>query len=87
MPAHGPVHGGDNLAGLPRRLERWLRQQINHYSRLVPLQQQLLDRLGLSAREVERFAAARRRARAGERLLRSGATRQIRPKPAPRYET
>ncbi|MEV8597574.1 Helicase associated domain protein [Streptomyces sp. NPDC052012] len=53
----GPVHGGDNLAGLPRWLQRWLRHQITHYERLHEGQQVLLTELGLTAGEVERFHA------------------------------
>ncbi|MCT9113056.1 helicase associated domain-containing protein [Streptomyces mirabilis] len=61
--AHGPVSGGDNLAGLPRWLERWLRCQIAEYSQLASEQQQLLAQLGLAAAEIDRFHAwpARRR--------------------------
>ncbi|WP_399946227.1 transposase [Streptomyces sp. BBFR25] len=54
---NGPVHGGDNLAGVPRRLERWLRHQITHYRELHEGQQQLLAGLGLGHQEVERFHA------------------------------
>ncbi|MBQ0891352.1 helicase associated domain-containing protein [Streptomyces sp. RM72] len=54
---NGPVHGGDNLAGVPRRLERWLRHQITHYRELHEGQQQLLADLGLGHQEVERFHA------------------------------
>ncbi len=53
----GPVHGGDNLQGLPRWLERWLRHQITHYPQLHDGQQQLLAELGLTAAEAERFNA------------------------------
>ncbi|MFE2718904.1 transposase [Streptomyces mirabilis] len=53
----GPVHGGDNLQGLPRWLERWLRHQITHYPQLHDGQQQLLAELGLTAGEAERFHA------------------------------
>ncbi|MFH8349669.1 helicase associated domain-containing protein [Streptomyces sp. NPDC018045] len=61
--AHGLVSGDDNLAGMPRWLERWLRQQIAEYSRLAAEQQQLLAQLGLTAAEIDRFHAwpARRR--------------------------
>ncbi|MFD6748145.1 Helicase associated domain protein [Streptomyces anthocyanicus] len=53
----GLVHGGDNLAGLPRWLERWLRQQITGYCRLQEGQRGLLAELGMTAQEVERFDA------------------------------
>ncbi|BFO23202.1 hypothetical protein SHKM778_95900 (plasmid) [Streptomyces sp. KM77-8] len=53
----GPVHGGDNLAGLPRWLQRWLRHQFTHYEQLHKDQQVLLAELGLTAVEVERFHA------------------------------
>ncbi|WP_369253709.1 Helicase associated domain protein [Streptomyces sp. R35] len=61
--AHGPVSGGDNLAGLPRWLERWLRRQIAESSQLAAEQQQLLAQLGLTPAEIDRFHAwpARRR--------------------------
>ncbi|MCX4993757.1 Helicase associated domain protein [Streptomyces sp. NBC_00568] len=60
---HGPVHGGDNLDGLPQGLQTWLRRQILQYEKLHPGQQGLLAELGLTAREVERFRTwpARRR--------------------------
>jgi transposase len=51
------VHGGDNLQGLPRWLERWLRHQVTHYPQLHDGQQQLLAELGLTVAEVERFGA------------------------------
>ncbi|WP_328687999.1 helicase associated domain-containing protein [Streptomyces phaeochromogenes] len=62
--AHGPVSGGDNLKGLPRWLERWVRCQIGGYRQLAAGQQQLLAQLGLTCAEVDRFHAwpARRRA-------------------------
>ncbi|MFF7534460.1 helicase associated domain-containing protein [Streptomyces bobili] len=44
----GPVHGGDNLQGLPRWLERWLRHQITHYPQLHDGQQQAWFRSGVS---------------------------------------
>ncbi|MFJ2607944.1 helicase associated domain-containing protein [Streptomyces sp. NPDC087425] len=53
----GPVHGGDNLAGLPRWLQRWLRHQISGYGQLHDGQRVLLAELGLIAVEVERFYA------------------------------
>ncbi|WP_322871880.1 transposase [Streptomyces goshikiensis] len=52
---HGAVQGGDNLDGLPRWLERWLRRQISDYGQLHRGQQRLLAELGLSRGEVERF--------------------------------
>ncbi|WP_316745460.1 helicase associated domain-containing protein [Streptomyces sp. MK7] len=55
--AHGPVHGGDNLSGLPRWLELWLRRQITRYGQLHQDQQRLLAELGLTSGEVERFNA------------------------------
>ncbi|MER8062761.1 MULTISPECIES: helicase associated domain-containing protein [unclassified Streptomyces] len=60
---HGPVHGRDNLAGLPRRLERWLRHQITGYDQLHARQRHLLAELGLTRAEIEHFWAwsARRR--------------------------
>ncbi|MER5399836.1 transposase [Streptomyces sp. NPDC002599] len=60
---HGPVHGGDNLDGLPQGLQTWLRRQILQYETLHPGQRGLLAELGLTAGEVERFRAwpARRR--------------------------
>ncbi|MGV9551854.1 Helicase associated domain protein [Streptomyces ardesiacus] len=54
---HGQVHGGDNLAGLPRWLEMWLRQQIAHYQQLHVDQRRLLAELGLAEGEIARFAA------------------------------
>ncbi|MXM68941.1 transposase [Streptomyces sp. HUCO-GS316] len=54
---HGPVDGGDNLNGLPSRLERWLRHQLTHYQQLHEGQQRLLTDLGLDAGEAERFHA------------------------------
>ncbi|MGW4786770.1 transposase [Streptomyces sp. NPDC004230] len=51
----GAVHGGDNLAGLPNWLQRWLRHQITHYPHLHEAQQQLLAELGLTRAEVKRF--------------------------------
>ncbi|MBY8889397.1 helicase associated domain-containing protein [Streptomyces sp. PTM05] len=53
----GPVHGGDNLMGLPCWLQRWLRHQITHYEQLHDGQQTLLAELGLTTSEVERFHA------------------------------
>jgi hypothetical protein len=60
---HGSVSGGDNLAGLPRWLERWLRRLITEYRQLVAEQRQLLAQLGLTPAEVDRFHTwpARRR--------------------------
>ncbi|MFD8032758.1 transposase [Streptomyces sp. NPDC059717] len=60
---HGPLHGGDNLDGLTRGLQKWLRRQIQLYETLHPGQRDLLAELGLTASEVERFWAwpARRR--------------------------
>ncbi|MFD7178238.1 Helicase associated domain protein [Streptomyces sp. NPDC059929] len=54
---HGPVHGGDNLAGLPRRLEQWLRHQITGYDQLHERQRHLLAELGLTGAEIEQFRA------------------------------
>ncbi|MFD8354931.1 helicase associated domain-containing protein [Streptomyces coelicoflavus] len=54
---NGPVHGGDNLVGVPRQLERWLRHQITHHHELHEGQRQLLADLGLGHQEVERFHA------------------------------
>ncbi|MFF3467584.1 Helicase associated domain protein [Streptomyces sp. NPDC002619] len=51
----GLVHGGDNLAGLPRWLQRWLRHQIACYGQLHDGQRMLLAELGLSTGEVELF--------------------------------
>lgn len=51
----GPVHGGDNLAGLPGWLQRWLRHQISCYGQLHDGQRVLLAELGLSTGEVELF--------------------------------
>ncbi|MBA6439942.1 transposase [Streptomyces sp. GMR22] len=55
--AHATVTGGDNLEGLPRWLERWLRHQITHYPQLHPDQRRLLGHLGLTEGEVARFHA------------------------------
>ncbi|MBY8844585.1 Helicase associated domain protein [Streptomyces sp. SP2-10] len=52
---HRPALGVDNLAGLPRWLQRWLRHQITCYGHLHDGQQALLGELGLTADEVERF--------------------------------
>jgi hypothetical protein len=54
---HGLVHGGDNLGGLPRWLELWLRRQITRYAQLHEGQQRLLAELGLTSGEVQRFQA------------------------------
>ena len=54
---HGPVRGGDNLEGLPRWLQRWLRHQIGTYGLLCDGQRQLLTELGLAPGEIERFHA------------------------------
>ncbi|WP_159398256.1 transposase [Streptomyces aureocirculatus] len=51
----GPAHGGDNLAGLPGWLQRWLRHQISCYEQLHDGQRVLLAGLGLSTGEVEVF--------------------------------
>lgn len=51
----GPVHGGNNLAGLPGWLQRWLRHQISCYEQLHDGQRVLLAELGLSTGEVEVF--------------------------------
>lgn len=51
----GPVHGGDNLAGLPGWLQRWLRHRISCYEQLHDGQRVLLAELGLSTGEVEVF--------------------------------
>ena len=51
----GPVRGGDNLAGLPGWLQRWLRHQISGYGQLHDGQRVLLAELGLSTGEVELF--------------------------------
>lgn len=51
----GPVHGGDNLAGLPGWLQRWLRHQIASYGQLHDGQRALLAEIGLSTGEVELF--------------------------------
>ncbi|MGW1563379.1 transposase [Streptomyces sp. NPDC002144] len=61
--ANGPVQGGDNLDGLPRWLERWLRHQITHYPHLHPGQRRLLGHLGLTEDEVARFHSWPRRRR------------------------
>ncbi|WP_406349826.1 Helicase associated domain protein [Streptomyces sp. NBC_00658] len=64
--AQGPIRGGNNLKGLPRWLEQWLRRQISDYPQLATDQQQLLAQLGLTPAEVGHFHAwpARRRAAA-----------------------
>ncbi|MGV9608879.1 hypothetical protein ACWDR2_34865 [Streptomyces sp. NPDC003631] len=51
------MSGGDNLEGLPRWLEQWLRRQIADYPQLAAGQQQLLAQLGLTSTEVDRFHA------------------------------
>ncbi|WP_105974923.1 transposase [Streptomyces geranii] len=71
---HGPVHGGDNLDGLPDWLEGWLRHQIAHYQQLHEDQRRLLAELGLTTGEVERFHAwPGRRRPLGDALAVAGA--------------
>jgi hypothetical protein len=72
---HGPVHGGDNLEGLPGWLDFWLRQQITHYRQLHEGQQRLLAELGLAESEIRRFYAwPGRRQPVGEALAVAGPT-------------
>ncbi|MEU6366528.1 hypothetical protein ABZ876_12485 [Streptomyces sp. NPDC046931] len=52
MRRYEPVRGGDNLDGLPRWLEQWLRRQITHYGQLRRGRRQLLAELGLTVGEV-----------------------------------
>ncbi|MFI6567050.1 Helicase associated domain protein [Streptomyces sp. NPDC050534] len=54
---HRPVGGGNNLAGLPPWLERWLRRQIIDYEQLHEEQRRLLGELGLTEGEVRLFHA------------------------------
>lgn len=54
---HRPVGGGNNLAGLPPWLERWLRRQITDYEQLHEKQRLLLGELGLTEGEVRLFRA------------------------------
>jgi hypothetical protein len=80
---HGLVHGGDNLGGLPRWLELWLRRQITRYAQLHEGQQRLLAELGLTSGEVQRFQAwSGRRRPVGEAFPLARAYAARRPPPA-----